>query len=68
MVINAVEQQAVAASDIKTNTEQYGQLAEQLEQRDAHAAQEHNQRNTLHARIKKTDNATPDRIVRRLSE
>ncbi|MNG34146.1 hypothetical protein D3C84_1205660 [compost metagenome] len=68
MVINAIEQQAVAASDIKTNTQQDQQLAEQFEQRDSHAAQEHNHRNALHAGIKQGDNAAPDSVLRRLPE
>ncbi|MNE87503.1 hypothetical protein D3C80_1847080 [compost metagenome] len=68
MVINAIEQQAVAASDIKTNTEQHRQLTEQLEQRDSHAAQEYHHCHTLHARVEQAKDTTPDRVVRRLPE
>ncbi|MCY1441534.1 hypothetical protein D9M71_578520 [compost metagenome] len=51
MVINPVKQQTVTAADVQTNTQEYRQLAQQLEQGDSHAAEKYHHRHFRHAGV-----------------
>ncbi len=68
MVIAAIEQHADVTGDTETHADHHQQLAEQLDQRDHHAAQEYQDGDALHATVVKTEHSRPDRIAAGLAE
>ncbi|MNN50913.1 hypothetical protein D3C81_1655230 [compost metagenome] len=68
MVVRAIQPAAPGQRQPPADAEQHQQLAEQLEQRNDHAAQEDNQRHGLHAAVIEAHYRAPERVLGSLAE
>lgn len=68
VVISAVEQHAGGARHLEPQAQQHQQLAQQLEQGNRHAAQQHQHGNPRHTAFEQSEHTGPDRFAAGLPE